>query len=424
MSVVNTLSRAIVFGALVLAASAAFGACSGAGSPVAASPDVEFRPMPDGSVPPSDAAMDATVISTSLRIANFAPWLGAIDICVQGPGSETLMGPLISLGVSLNSDAGGGSSDGGLDAATSEDGGSDASAVHEALDGDLFGDGASREVGAVDTGIPGVGAVDAGRSDGAAAEAGETGNPSAQGLAPLTLSRPIYLRPAGTFEVAVVQGGVGSCASPYLTQQVTLDPGKSTTVVLTRGSGATPDSGLSATDGGSGSSEGVPLSLLSFTDEPGATFAAARTRFINVASLPGSDAGGAALSVAVVDGLDETGLLPLASVVDPGSAASPSSTPPVVDALGYHDGLAIDPPSLSGMVISRRAFRLARIGSPAAFAWTSSKEQLDLSVASVHTGFILAGEEDAGAFAVLWCDDGAEVPIGTPVTGCLWIGSP
>jgi hypothetical protein len=358
--------------------------------------------MPDASLA-LDAANSGLGLSASMRVAHLAPWLGPIDICVQAPGSQTFMGPLITPG-----DAGTGSLDGStVEGGPPNDG--------SAFDGMTYApdshadDGASLDAqgSSPDVGSSEAGAAEAGELDGMATDGGGTAGATGAGLSPLAVSRYIELPSAGTFDFAIVRAGSGSCGTPYFTQQVTLDAGKMTTVVLTLAPGPAPNSGVDA----SGFQGGMPLGLLSFTDEPDVLSSAARMRFINVARLPNSSVAGVALSVGVVDW---TGMLwPLASVVNPDSVASPSSIPPVVDELGYHQGLAVD--TVGGQ--DRDAVRVGTIGDSAALSWTSDRVQLDLSPASVHTGFILAGT--AGQFAVLWCDDRTG---GLTGTDCMWIG--
>jgi hypothetical protein len=399
-------------------ASAVLSACSGTSGVADLAPDVQYKAPPDGGST-SDATDGAAALSTSMRVAHLAPFLGAVDICVQAPGSETFLGPLISPGASA--DAGG-----TLDASSAADAraadGSFLDGPSSSLDSDIEDsvppdtepatDAGSREGGPTEAGAPKDGAA----SDGGSTEGGEAGVGTASGLLPETLSRYIDLRGGGTFEFAIVAAGLGSCGTPYLTQQVTLDPGKSTTVVLTRTPGLSADAGIEAGgvgEAGEAGARGVPgagaLTLLSFVDESDARSGAARTRFINVARSPSSGEGVVVREVDVLDQADKAWRL--AALIDPDAVSSPSSSPPFVDALGYHESVAIDPPEAT--ISSRKALRVATGDAGGEVSSTSDWQSLDLSSASVHTGFLAA----SGGLAVLWCDDRAAGPLGA----CLWI---
>jgi hypothetical protein len=370
------------------AASLSVGACSGSGLPLSSGlPDAAFPISGDGESP-SDATDGDSNLSTSMRIANLAPWLGPIDLCVLAPGSGTFMGPLIS--PSAVPDASFGGDDGlDLDASSSEDSSLDVSFFDVEPDAVPL-DGGLEDV-MVDSAIP-----DAGTSD---VEVGaEDAGAAGIGLAPFAMTRYFELKSAGTFEIAILLAGRGSCTAPYLTQKVTLDPGKKTTIVL--GLSSSPanyyrDAQVASVDGQAPS--GSLLGLLSFIDEPSLPSTSARTRFINLTAAQNPAALGEAVSVGVLDSAAK--LWPLALDVDPGSAASPSSDPPVVDTLGYHLG-----PALHGLM----SFRIAPQGDGAATSWTSAEAELDLSASSVHTGFIVNGL--LKGFEMLWCDDRAEAP--------------
>ena len=73
------------------------------------------------------------MLSTSVRFAHMAPWLGPLDLCVLAPGSTTFSGPLVSPGPSA---------DAGLARMDSSDGNSlDAIDGASAIDGALDGEG-------------------------------------------------------------------------------------------------------------------------------------------------------------------------------------------------------------------------------------------------------------------------------------------
>jgi hypothetical protein len=381
---VKPLHYLIAFGFAV--ALAAAGACSGADSG-------GHGEEPDAMLNPEDvsAAQDATdapeSLSTWLRFGHMVPGLGPITVCVLSPASDTwtpLLAPLVGV------DAGppdAGPADGSYDAPL--EGGGDG-AVHDA-----HPEASSQEGGLSDA-----------RTD-ARPEAGK-GSPPEGGamdagaqpdLFPLTMSRYVELKGAGTFKLAVLPAGVGSCAGPYLTQTVTLDSAKHTTVVLVRtqpGPLASPRSYLSGN-----ADAAVPFGILHFTDESSTTSPLALTRFISAVIPAGSDAGGGALSVAVLD--TTANLVPLASVVPPDQAATPSQVSPTVDALGYHAGVATNKPL---------AIRLTPAGArtdAAGLSWTSAAELLSVGSGSIHTGFILS--DPAEQFQVLWCNDLSDDPV-------------
>jgi len=385
----------------VLAISAAGGACSGSALSENGEPPDALLPPAEDAVLLADGAGGGGGLSTLVRVANLAPWLGAVDICVLAPGFQTFEGPLIS----PPADAG--------------------SAPDAAIDFDVFAseddayvfdatpDGTNPDSDLGDVAFP-----DGAKADGSAPDAGEPetsseGGETGLGLAPFALSRYIELKAVGTFEFAIVEAGAQSCGSPRFTQQVTLDSGQKTTVVLGLGLAGSPsDSGTALDEAGheeAGAKDGglrFPLRLLSFTDEADPAPGASRTRFIDVPSPMSPASTRAAISIGVLDPTSR--LSTLASVVAPGSAASPSSTPPVVDALGYNDGNPVHGPL---------AFWIQPIDDAGAGPWTSMVLELDLLAGSVHTGFVFAGARDG--FQVLWCDDGAKA---SKLADCTLIG--
>jgi hypothetical protein len=389
--------HAVFLFSMALPAVSAVGACSGSvASDDTAEPDV-YIPITTDEGGGGDG-QSGPPLSTLVRIANLDDQR-SIDFCVQAPGSDKFEGPLISPPPGV--DDGGSEADAGESEAGEFDGGEtdgivvgydsgrlDATA-DVAMPDAVMTDAPSFDAGDVDLTEPDAGSMDAAVPVGIL------------GLAPFELSHYIGLKGAGTFAFAIVAAGDVSCDKPILTQLVTLNPGASTTVVFTN-SAAAP--GPSEGDGGGG--KGKPVaSLLSFTDEPGSTAMSARTRFIDVASAADQSALPAGISVGVLDSM--ANFSSLAAVVDPGSAASPSEKPPVVDALGYHDG---------GPMPDPLAFRIGPAFTLGALSWTSAALSLDLRASSVHTGFIVG--EGPSAYRVLWCDDLSE---SSGVTDCTLV---
>jgi len=90
--------------------------------------------------------------------------------------------------------------------------------------------------------------------------------------------------------------------------------------------------------------------------------------------------------------------LTLAERVEPKKAGSPSAAVPV-DSLGY---ATIDPlPSPAQLAVGAAADTKS---DAAVDSWVSSAGELGLHGGSLHTGFILTGE-DQKPFEVLWCTD-------------------
>jgi hypothetical protein len=316
-----------------------------------------------------------------MRFGHLVPGLGPISVCFLAPGSSMWSPLFITPSVGEDGGAPDGESDAPSDAR--DDRGPDGApsdAAHEAsmYDGELA-DGPGADV---------VPRADAGSGSGAA-------------LDPLTMSRYYRLEGAGTFELAILPAGAGSCTRAYFAQSVTLDSDQYTTIVLAQtqaGVLASPSSYLS-----DGADAGVPFGLLTFTDEPSPISEAARTRFVSAVIPAGPDGGAGPLSVSVLDSTAD--LVPLAAVIPPDQVSAPSQLPPVVDALGYHDGYA-----LAGLL----AFRIGPAGDAATLAWTSVAGELDLHAGTTHTAFILSAAEDP--FQVLWCDDLEQEPVLTDCT--------
>jgi hypothetical protein len=340
-------------------------------------------------------------LSTQIRIGHLVPELGPIGLCILFPGSTTwtpLHGPSMVGDAGTMSDAEAGASDADADAG---------GAVDAALDTGLAD--AAADHGLVDGGLDADRALDADGASPRDAHHGDASASSAQ-LAPLTLTRYLHLDAAGTFELAVLPVGAASCSEAYFTQAVTLDSDLLTTIVLVQtrpGPLGTPRSYLG--------DESVPFGLLTFTDELGTGSELARTRFINTVIPSAAEAGTGALSIAILNTTAD--LAPLASVVEPDMATSPSQVPPIVDAFGYHDGYAMSGACSDASSIGCLSLRIAPAGGGTALPWTSASEDLGLGPGSVHTAFILSGV--GVEFKVLWCSDLSQR---TALTDCVTIG--
>jgi hypothetical protein len=338
-------------------------------------------------MPYGDAGGEGLQLTTSMRLAHMALRLGHIDVCIQAPGQATFSSPLFSSGQATDAGL-------GIDAGLWPDAQADAP-------DESAGDASGPDASLFDAGD--AESQDASEGDASVEDDSGTQPNVGTGLAPLSMSRYQKLTSAGTFVFAIVPAGAESCDEALVTQQVTLDTGKKNTVVLAPALAPPVDGGGSdaaSSDGGAGAA----LRLLVFTDEPTSTTDAPRTRFI---SLPNPDVGSAisrGLSVGALD--SKASLWPLASMVDPDSVSSPSSTPPLIDALGYNAGRSQEGPLA------------LRIGVPGTdSSWTSAASDLGLSTGSVHTGFLVGGS--LVRFHVVWCDDNSEAAF---LTRCGILG--
>lgn len=295
----------------------------------------------------SDAAVgpsDATAPATTLRLAHVAEDLGPVDFCYRMAKTSSFEGPVLGGGLGSTKTPDAGNADGG-----------DASSPADALD-------AGDEADASDAG-------DAG-GDGGAARVGYG-----------TVSRYLTLAASGPLTIALVAPGSTSCATPLFTADVTLDPGKLSTVAIV---------GRAAADAGAGA-----LGLVAFIDDRMTTPAKARVRMINAALGTGSRAPAGALSVRASGSQTVT----LAESVEPRKPASPSAAVPV-DSLGY---ATIEPvPSPARLAVGAAASPMASDAS--SDSWVSLPGSLDLRGGSLHTGFILSGHDEP-SFEVLWCTD-------------------
>lgn len=291
----------------------------------------------------SDASVlprDGGVPLATVRFAHLAPDLGSLDLCYRTAGTSTFEGPVL----------GGPRSPRPLDAG--DDGAADATAPLDAS-------------GPTTDAAP----------DGAAAA----------GLSFRELTRYLGLDRSGPLELAVVPSG-GSCAMPIAVRTVTLDPGKLHTVVVLGRTGAS-DADASSDAGASG------LGVVAFVDDRGAVAEKARVRFIHAALAPGE----AALPLGVRAVAGKTSVL--AERVEPRRATS-SSTTIEVDTLGYATVDPVPPPA--SLAVSAAAPG-ASDASPAVAPWQSAPSDLELGGGSLHTGFLLLGED--ASLEVLWCRD-------------------
>ena len=212
--------------------------------------------------------------------------------------------------------------------------------------------------------------IDAG-DDAEAGDAGDAGDDGGTlGLGYREVSRYVTLEGSGPLTIAIVPAGK-PCGASLVVADVTLDPGKLTTVMLS---------------GSQGSDAGDQLALGSFTDDRTTTRESARVRIIHAALGPD------AVPIAVRASSGTT--VDLAARVEPRKATTPSD---VIDGLGY----ATVSPLPSPATISVSPAAAGEAG--AAPGWQSMGANLDLHGDSLHTGFVLNGE--GTPYQVLWCSD-------------------
>lgn len=294
---------------------------------------------PDAAVGPADASAPAT----TMRLAHLAEDLGPVDFCYRMAKTSSFEGPVL----------GGGKGSLARDAGASADGATDANApVDPSLDG---GD------------------------DGGVDEAGADGGAPRVGYR--TVSRYLTLTASGPLTIALVSPGSTSCATPLFTADVTLDPGKLSTVAIL---------GRTAADGGDGA-----LSLVAFIDDRVTVPAKARVRMIHAALGTETRAPAGALSVRASSSQTVT----VAERVEPKKAAAPSAAVPV-DSLGYATIAPV--PSPAQLAVGAAASPTASDASTD--SWVGQAGALDLRGGSLHTGFVLSGGADQ-PFEVLWCTD-------------------
>jgi hypothetical protein len=345
---------------LVLAVAAAgASACSSSGGAADAGDDrYGIRPPAEGGGDDSSADASPGIVAT-MRLAHLSPGLPPIDFCWRSAGAATYNGPV--LGTPADAGAGDASS-GGADATL--DGGSDT--------GDEVGDAVAYDAA----------------SDATTADAEADSGPSDGGIAALSfghMTGDVGFPTSGTFDIALVQAGVLSCDHPLLVEQVTLDAGKRSTVVVM---------GLAKAEAGADDA----LSLVAFVDDTMTDALQARVRIVN-AALGGADGSPGAGRLAV-----SVGKTLVASSVDP-KQASTQATTPAVDSLGYASVAAVGDPAAIALVASDEA--------GTAGSWTTPSVMLDVQAGTVHTGFVASLPQ--GELGVLWC---TEVKTSSPLAGC------
>jgi len=341
--------------ALSLASGGAYAlACGGDGGSGSGKPDdSDAGPgsLPDAAVEPSDGQSAAT----TMRLAHLAPDLGPVDFCYRMAKTSSFEGPVLG---------------DGLGGATSDDSGANDGGASEGGDGGGAGD-----------------PLDAGEADAGDADAGEAGaDGGAPSVAYRSVSRYLTLDASGPLTIALIAPGATSCATPLFTADVTLDPGKLSTVAIVGLSGADADAGDAA------------LSLVAFTDDRATTPAMTRVRMIHAAlGIPGGRAASGALAVRASSSQTVT----VADHVEPKKAGTPSATVPV-DSLGY---ATLAPfPSPAQLAVGAAAMTGPATTDGGSDSWVSQPAELDLTGGSLHTGFVLTGQ-DQQPFEVLWCTD-------------------
>lgn len=288
-----------------------------------------ISPEPQRGAAESDAPM------STMRIAHLAPGVGPIDFCYRPATSGAFVGPVLGAPASPRTDAGD-------------------------VDADLFDplDGSPPE----DSGE---------RPD---AEAGVARSASHR-----TVSKYLNLQAAGPIAIAIVEAGATSCAKALATADVTLDPGKLSTVVVF----------------GRHADGGIAVDVGAFTDDRTTEADKLRVRIIHAALGTAGVLGAGPLAVRAVGAKTTV----LADRVEPRRASTPSQSV-TVDNLGYVTAPPMSPPvSIAVGPASTDG------GADAGFdPWQSHSRDLELRGGSLHTGFVLTGASDA-KFAVLWCAD-------------------
>lgn len=281
---------------------------------------------------PTEGGSSAT---TTMRLAHASNGLGPIDFCWRPTGTATLMGPVLS-GARMRTDAG----------TTAPD-------SRASTDSPTSADAADAELALVDAQEPGAGA-------GALAFGSMTGE----------VTLPI----SGTLDIAIVPAGQTSCLEPSLVDQVTLDAGATTTVVVMGVPGQ--EAGPSA------------LTLAGFVDETPSPSQTALVRLIHAALGSSDEPSAPALAIWASATL-------VAADIEPGKATTESATNPSVNALGY---TTVDP---TGDTVFLYLTTVGDAHAPA--TWTTPATALGLGPGSVHTGLIVSLEQ--GALGVAWCGD-------------------
>lgn len=334
-------------GAYALACDDGGGASSGGAS----TGDGGAGTLPEAGVGPTDAAAPAT----TMRLAHVAQGLGPVDFCYRTVSSTSFLGPVLGGGLgSVKKDAGAG--DGGEGGAPEPDAGDDDDRDEDAGD-------AGADAGAASVGYR-------------------------------TVSRYLTLGSSGPLTLALVAPGSTSCATPLFTADVTLDPGKLSTVAIV----GRPDD-----DAGD-----ARLALVAFIDDRMTEAEKARVRMVHAAL--GHTSGRAAAGAIAVRASGST-TLPLADRVEPKQAGTPSASVPV-DSLGY---ATIAPlPSPAQLAVGAASGGSPSTNDAATDSWVSQAGELDLRGGSLHTGFVLSADDQP--YEVLWCTDTAVAGDRTPCT--------
>jgi hypothetical protein len=310
--------------------------------------------------PTSDTSVDSSAPGATVRIAQLSADLGAIDFCYRPTGTTSWTGPIFA---TLHPPV-----DAGVDATIA-----DATAPADAWP-DATGDDAPYEdAGSDDASSPSEDATpwDAGAPYDAGAPIG---------VAFESLSTYVTLAGSGTFDVAIVESGSVSCATPLAVDRVTLSPAEHATLVV-MGSAALDASAADA------------LQVAAFADDLSVDASAARLRFIHAALGSSSTPPLPGVSIGLLFA-DQT-TVAVAGDVEPGQAASPSSTPPVVDMLGYAT-VAVSTTAAS-IVMSAEA-----VDAGSDTTWMTGVSPLALAASSLHTAFVYQNENGV---AVLYCED-------------------
>jgi hypothetical protein len=215
--------------------------------------------------------------------------------------------------------------------------------------------------------------ADAGALEGGALDAG------APGVSFGTVSPWVPIDVAGALDVALVPAGDTNCSAPRVLGQVTVDTGKRVTLVA-MGTTKGADAGARA------------LGIESFVDDATPHAQTTRVRVIHAALGTTNAPAWGPISVSVAYGNQVD---PIAALVQPRHASTPSNAPPIVDALGYNERA---PVAVSG------ALRFAY--GPDAGAnlgpWSTKPVDLGLAPSTVFTTFLLSLDQDLG---VLVCND-------------------
>jgi hypothetical protein len=330
----------VLFVSVTLASGGAYAIACGdggrSGSSSTETGDGGFSSLPEPAVAPTDAEPPAT----TMRLAHVAPDLGPVDFCYRMATTSSFEGPVLN---------------GGLGSTVKHDAGAD-------------GGDASLPLPGLDAGL------DSGDEGGADA--------GAASVSYRTVSRYLTLEASGPLTIALVAPGATSCATPLFTADVTLDPGKLSTVAIT-----------SAPKGDGGAAE---LALAAFIDDRLTTANKARVRMIHAAlGTRAKHTVTGALSVRA----SGAQTVSIADRVEPKKVASPSATVPI-DSLGYATVAPV--PSPAQLAVGAAASPTA--SDAAIDSWASEGVDLGLRGGSLHTGFVLTGE-DQQSFEVLWCTD-------------------